>query len=389
MASEIQQWKRSSEPLATRSEAVRRDIDKQLASRESRLRKQAVYKKSASQERESSLLPSSQSSSRSSPQSSPQSSPSNDPLASPSPSPTSPVNDPLISPFNNLTAPPSNSQTTPAVPIPPLPSNTPHDSPKPTLLTVPASSLTAAIAELLAASADRTRLGSHYEDVRELLWALKGTLNKTTGGKTADQDARSLAEMVSCPCGEVKAILRAQIAEQLVHWGCETRETEVCEGMADVLAELMALDHAFIPIVMGVLYRSCPLLIPEVPQQGEETDREFEERTSKYRMSVLLYCSMCKHSTTGGRNPCDLRWVWYLLESINEVASNQVFLEYSGFMEPLLSCAGLELKRAYPDSFGKQMALMKTEILPKLERINGKTTGQIARLEKVMRDLSA
>ena len=58
-------------------------------------------------------------------------------------------------------------------------------------------------------------------------------------------------------------------------------------------------------------------------------------------------------------------------------------------MEPLLSCAGLELKRAYPDSFGKQMALMKTEILPKLERINGKTTGQIARLEKVLRDLSA
>ena len=32
---------------------------------------------------------------------------------------------------------------------------------------------------------------------------------------------------------------------------------------------------------------------------------------------------------------------------------------------------------------------MKSEILPRLERINGKTTGQIARLDRVLRELSA
>ena len=371
MASEIQQWKRSSEPLATRSEVVRRDIDSQLTSRESRLRKQAVYRKLVvSQE----SLPSdsvSQLLSSSSSQLSLPSSSSPSPSSQPSPSPAN-------SPIPSLTNDPS-----------PSPTNNPIPSPTPSLLTVPASSLTTAVAELLAASTDRTRLGDHYEDVRELLWGLKGALNKTTGGKTADQDARSLVNRISCPCDEVKVILRAQIAEQLVHRGYETRETEVCEGMAGVLAELMALDPAFVPIVMGVLYRSCPLLIPEVPQQGEESDREFEERTNRYRMSALLYCSMCKYSTTSGRSPCDLRWIWYLLESINQIASKQAFLEYAGFMEPLLSCGGPELKRAYPDSFGKQITLMETEILPKLERINGKTTGQITRLEKVLRDLSA
>lgn len=79
MASEIQQWKRSSEPLTTRSQAVRCDIDKQFISRESRLRKQAVYKKSVASptstaECVKAELPSSlPSSSQSSPQSSPQS----------------------------------------------------------------------------------------------------------------------------------------------------------------------------------------------------------------------------------------------------------------------------------------------------------------------------
>lgn len=242
--------------------------------------------------------------------------------------------------------------------------------------------------ELLAASADQTLLGSHYEDVRELLWGLKGTLNKTTGGKTTHRDACSLIEMISCPNDKVKAILRAQVADQLVHRGCETRETEVCEAMGAVLAELMTLDRAFVPIIVGALYRSCPLLIPEVPSQTEKTDREFEERTNKYRMSVLLYCSMCRGSADGTK-PCDLRWIWYLLESINRIASKQVFLEYPGFMEPLLSCAGSELKQVYPESFGKQLSLMKSEILPRLERINGKTTGQIARLDRVLRELSA
>ena len=365
MASEIQQWKRSSEPLTTRSQAVRCDIDKQFISRESRLRKQAVYKKSmasptSTAECVKAELPSSlPSSSQSSPQSSPQST---------SQSTSSPAHDQTISSKDTQTTLPTKQY--------------------PTLLTIPAASLTGAMTELLAASADQTLLGSHYEDVRELLWGLKGTLNKTTGGKTTHRDACSLIEMISCPNDKVKAILRAQVADQLVHRGCETRETEVCEAMAAVLAELMTLDRAFVPIIVGALYRSCPLLIPEVPSQTEETDREFEERTNRYRMSVLLYCSMCRGSADGTK-PCDLRWIWYLLESINRIASKQVFLEYPGFMEPLLSCAGSELKQVYPESFGKQLSLMKSEILPRLERINGKTTEQIARLDRVLRELSA
>ena len=134
--------------------------------------------------------------------------------------------------------------------------------------------------ELLAASADQTLLGSHYEDVRELLWGLKGTLNKTTGGKTTHRDACSLIEMISCPNDKVKAILRAQVADQLVHRGCETRETEVCEAMA---ANHMGMKVCGISCItnMAAGISQKELNHKEVQETADRVAKSFKELVTK------------------------------------------------------------------------------------------------------------
>ena len=267
------------------------------------------------------------------------------------------------------------------------PSISPSPEPliQPMLTSIPPSSLIQAVDELLQARTNKDVLGEYYGDVREYIWKLKGILNKVSGGESACQEAESiLAILNQCSCQEVQAILRAEIVDNLIHKAAETSYKNVCIDMAAIIAELAIADSHFVSMILGSLYRQCPLLIPQKPESSSLSVRAFENRMKNYSMLVILFCSLCLYRSSKGTNSFNLYYVWYWVNEFNKLALKQPFLEYSGMVEPLFSILGDELCHSYPKAFQKLVQFTKESIVPTLEQIDGKTTGYIYRLLSIL-----
>lgn len=253
------------------------------------------------------------------------------------------------------------------------------------ITSIPPSSLIRAVDELLEAGGSKEVLGEYYGDVRELIWKLKGILNKVTGGESASLEAQSILDVLNhCSCQEVQAILRAEVTNNLIRKAAETSARSVCTDITSVLGELATRDSHFVSMIFGLLYRQCPLLIPEMPEQSSLSDRAFEDKMKNYSMLVVLFCSLCSYRSSKGTNPFNLSYIWYWINELNELALKQTLLEYSGMVEPLFSSLGGVLSQKYPKSFRELLQFTKNSILPKLQRIPGKTAGQIYRLESTL-----
>ena len=353
---ETEQWKKSQEPLETRNAVVKKEIQRKAKKRDRKLQKIAVIYE------ETVISKSEQIESTSSESDQVTEIPEISATSAELTDETKTCNDPVVSP--------------PSSPEPLI---------QHTLTSIPPSSLMHAVDELLQAGNDKVILGEYYGDVRECIWRLKGILNKVTGGESACQEAESmLAVLNQCSCKEVQAILRAEITNNLIHKAAETSSKNVCIDMASVLAELAISDSHFVSMILGSLYRQCPLLIPEISETSSLSDRAFEDKMKSYSMLVILYCALCLYRSSKGTNSFNLYYIWYWINEFNELALKQPLLEYSGMVEPLFSILGDKLFHTYPKSFQKLVQFTKESILPKLDRIDGKTTGHIYRLQSTL-----
>ena len=353
---ETEEWKKSQEPLETRNAVVKKEIRRKAKERDQKLQKIAVICEEVVISKQKQVEPTSGESDQ-------------------------------VTEIPEMSA--TSAKLIDETKICSDPVVSPPSSPEPlvqhTLTSIPPSSLIHAVDELLQAGNDKAVLGEYYGDVRECIWKLKGILNKVVGGKSACQEAESLLSILNqCSCKEVQAILRAEITNNLIHKAAETSSKNVCIDMASVLAELTISDSHFVSMILGLLYRQCPLLIPEMPEISSLSDRAFEDKMKSYSMLVILFCSLCMYQSSKGTNLFNLYYFWYWIHEFNELALRQPLLEYSGMVEPLFSVFGDKLCHIYPKSFQKLIQFTKESILPKLERIDGKTTGHIYRLQTTL-----
>ena len=170
--------------------------------------------------------------------------------------------------------------------------------------------------------------------------------------------------------------MKNYVAKRLIIKGKESSESMVCMSFSFLLAELASLDSLFVNMIMGQLYKQCPLIRLETSQLDSLSAEEFESIVMKDSMMIRLFAGLFLFNPR--LFPIEFAWKWINL--VVQLADCTHFLEASHSLEAFLETCGFVLQKEKP-RFSNLLKHINEITIPNLSDLPSFTSGSIARLK--------
>ena len=214
--------------------------------------------------------------------------------------------------------------------------------------------------------------------LKEESWRLQGILNRVAFNRTVIQTcAQQLVQhFQSYQNRDVELVMKNYVAKRLIIKGKESSESMVCMSFSFLLAELASLDSLFVNMIMGQLYKQCPLIRLETSQLDSLSAEEFESIVMKDSMMIRLFAGLFLFNPR--LFPIEFAWKWINL--VVQLADCTHFLEASHSLEAFLETCGFVLQKEKP-RFSNLLKHINEITIPNLSDLPSFTSGSIARLK--------
>ena len=150
----------------------------------------------------------------------------------------------------------------------------------------------------------------------------------------------------------------------------------LCMSFSFLLAELASLDSLFVNMIMGQLYKECPLIRLEASNLDSLSAEKFEPAMMQHSMMIRLFAGLFLFNPR--LFPIEFAWKWILL--FIQLADCEQFLEAPQNIEAFLETCGYLLQKE-ETKFTNLLRHIRELTIPNLKDLPSFTSGSIARLK--------
>ena len=214
--------------------------------------------------------------------------------------------------------------------------------------------------------------------LKEESWQLQGILNRVAFNRNVIQTcAQQLIHRIqSYHNQDVELVMKNYVAKRLIMKGKDASEATVCMSFSFLLAELASLDSLFVNMIMGQLYKECPLIRLEASNLDSLSAEKFEPAMMQHSMMIRLFAGLFLFNPR--LFPIEFAWKWILL--FIQLADCEQFLEAPQNIEAFLETCGFLLQKE-ETKFTNLLRHIRELTIPNLKDLPSFTSGSIARLK--------
>ena len=214
--------------------------------------------------------------------------------------------------------------------------------------------------------------------LKEESWQLQGILNRVAFNRNVIQTcAQQLIHRIqSYHNQDVELVMKNYVAKRLIMKGKEASEATVCMSFSFLLAELASRDSLFVNMIMGQLYKECPLIRLEASKLDSLSAEKFEPAMMQHSMMIRLFAGLFVFNPR--LFPIEFAWKWVLL--FIRLVDCEQFLEAPQNIEAFVETCGFLLQRDEA-RFTDMLRHIRELTIPNLKDLPSFTSGSIARLK--------